>query len=82
MDKVAFGDTGLQVSRLGVGLAEIGQELELDDVDIVVSLINRALDSGVNSSTQALATASAKNYSAVLCRRGVLSMCLRPRPDM
>ena len=48
MEKVAFGDTGLQVSRLGVGLAEIGQELELDDVDIVVSLINRALDSGIN----------------------------------
>ena len=48
MEKVAFGDTGLQVSRLGVGLAEIGQELELSDVDIVVSLINRALDSGIN----------------------------------
>ena len=48
MEKVAFGDTGLQVSQLGVGLAEIGQELELSDVDIVVSLINRALDSGIN----------------------------------
>ena len=31
-----------------MGLAEIGQELELSDVDIVVSLINRALDSGIN----------------------------------
>ena len=69
MDKVAFGDTGLQVSRLGVGLAEIGSELELDDVDIVVSLINRALDSGVNF----LDTSACYNISEELLGRSVSS---------
>ena len=69
MDKVAFGDTGLKVSRLGVGLAEIGQELELDDVDIVVSLINRALDSGVNF----LDTSACYSISEELLGRSVSS---------
>ena len=69
MEKVAFGDTGLQVSRLGVGLAEIGQELELSDVDIVVSLINRALDSGINF----LDTSACYNISEELLGRTVSS---------
>ena len=69
MEKVAFGDTGLQVSRLGVGLAEIGQELQLDDVNIVVSLINRALDSGINF----LDTSACYNISEELLGKSVSS---------
>ncbi len=48
MEKVPFGNTGLQVSRLGVGLAEIGSELQLHDVHVVESLLGRALDNGIN----------------------------------
>lgn len=47
MDKRRLGNTDLLVSRLGVGLAEIG-ELELADADRVARLLNTALDSGVN----------------------------------
>ncbi len=48
MERVPLGKTGLEVSRLGVGLAEIGTELSFDDVDQVSELLNIALDSGIN----------------------------------
>jgi aryl-alcohol dehydrogenase-like predicted oxidoreductase len=44
--KIAIlGKTGLQVSRLGAGLAEIGS---LTDVSVAGRLLNTALDSGIN----------------------------------
>ena len=48
MDKVKFGDTGLEVTRLGVGLAEIGSELSMSEVDQAGSVLNSALDAGIN----------------------------------
>lgn len=48
MDKVKFGNTGLEVTRLGVGLAEIGSELNMSEVDQAGSVLNSALDAGIN----------------------------------
>ncbi len=48
MDKVTLGNTGLQVTRLGVGLAEIGNELSIEEAEQAGALLNAALDRGVN----------------------------------
>jgi hypothetical protein len=48
MEMRAFGNTGLQVSRLGLGLSEIGQILSMEDLDQAGRVINTALDNGVN----------------------------------
>jgi len=47
MEKRKLGSTDLEVSRLGVGLAEIGS-LGLDQVDTVARLLGTALDNGIN----------------------------------
>ena len=47
MQLVPLGNTGLQITRLGVGLAEIGN-LGLDEVEEVGRVLNTALDFGVN----------------------------------
>jgi aryl-alcohol dehydrogenase-like predicted oxidoreductase len=46
METRVLGRTGLKVSRLGVGLAEIG-ELELDEAKLAAEVLNLALDSGI-----------------------------------
>lgn len=48
MEKVKFGNTGLEVTRLGVGLAEIGSELTMSEVDQAADVLNGALDAGIN----------------------------------
>lgn len=48
MQMVEFGKTGYTVSRLGAGLAEIGMELDFDDVEQAGSVLNNALDMGIN----------------------------------
>jgi aryl-alcohol dehydrogenase-like predicted oxidoreductase len=48
LEKVPLGKTGLEVSRLGVGLAEIGMELSFDEVNQAGDVLNRALDAGIN----------------------------------
>ncbi len=48
MQTVDFGETGYTVSRLGAGLAEIGSELDFDDVEQAGSVLNNALDLGIN----------------------------------
>lgn len=45
MEKTKFGDTGLQVSRLGLGLSEIGTDADQARAREVLTI---ALDSGVN----------------------------------
>jgi len=45
METTALGKTGLQVSRLGAGLAEIGA---LDDLSTASRVLNAALDGGIN----------------------------------
>ena len=46
LEKVAFGSTGLQVSRIGLGAGKIGSP-NLSDAD-AEKLLNTALDSGIN----------------------------------
>ena len=48
METVKFGNTGLEVTRLGVGLAEIGSELTMSEVDQAADVLNGALDAGIN----------------------------------
>ena len=48
MQTVDFGKTGYTVSRLGAGLAEIGSELDFDDVEQAGNVLNNALDLGIN----------------------------------
>ncbi|MDP6666485.1 MAG: aldo/keto reductase [Dehalococcoidia bacterium] len=48
MQTVQFGNTGFATSRLGVGLAEVGNELSLDDQAQASSVLNTALDRGIN----------------------------------
>jgi aryl-alcohol dehydrogenase-like predicted oxidoreductase len=42
-----LGNTGLKVSRLGAGLAEIGEELTMADVERAGRVLNTALDGGI-----------------------------------
>ena len=48
MERRPLGRTGLQVSRLGVGLAEIGFQLALADQARAAEVLNAALDGGIN----------------------------------
>jgi len=48
MQTRTLGKTDLQISRLGMGLAEIGFELTPADVDQAGALLNGALDAGIN----------------------------------
>ncbi len=47
METRIFGNTGLTVSRLGIGLAEIGFELTLEEISAASDVLNTALDSGI-----------------------------------
>ena len=46
MESTTLGNTGLEVSRLGLGLAEIGS-LSLNDLAQAASVLNQALDNGI-----------------------------------
>ena len=48
MNKVPLGNTSMTVSRLGIGLAEIGFELSLDHTKQAGELLSKALDNGIN----------------------------------
>ena len=48
METSRLGKTGYEVGRLGIGLSEVGFNLELTDVEQARSVINQALDNGVN----------------------------------
>ena len=48
MEIKRLGKTDLKVGRLGIGLSEVGFNLEMADVDQVRDVINKALDNGVN----------------------------------
>jgi aryl-alcohol dehydrogenase-like predicted oxidoreductase len=48
MEKRILGRTGLSVSHLGVGLAEIGYQLTLADETQAANVLNTALDAGIN----------------------------------
>ena len=48
METTSFGSTGLTVSRLGLGLAEISGLVAGVDRELASALLNEALDSGIN----------------------------------
>ncbi len=48
MERTVFGKTGLNVSRLGIGLSEIGFNLGRNDLDQAAQVMNSALDAGIN----------------------------------
>ncbi len=48
MEMATLGRTGLRVSRLGVGLVEIGIQLTEGETDLAGRLLNIALDGGIN----------------------------------
>jgi aryl-alcohol dehydrogenase-like predicted oxidoreductase len=48
MEMATLGRTGLKVSRLGVGLVEIGFQLSEGEVDLAGRLLNIALEGGIN----------------------------------
>ncbi len=66
MERRILGKTGLEVSRLGLGLAQIGA-FPLDDADRVGALIHAALDNGINF----LDTAASYRNSEELIGRAV-----------
>ena len=48
MDIVQLGNTDLKVSRLGIGLVEIGIQLTEEDKDQAYNVLNTALEGGIN----------------------------------
>jgi aryl-alcohol dehydrogenase-like predicted oxidoreductase len=48
MERRTLGKTGLEVSRLGAGLAEIGNRLTFEQIDQAAGVLNTALDNGIN----------------------------------
>lgn len=48
MDKNKLGKTDLMVSRLGVGLSELGSDIRREEESRAKRLLNTALDSGIN----------------------------------
>lgn len=48
MQMTTLGNTGLKVSRLGAGLAEIGEQLTIADIEQASQVLNAALDGGIN----------------------------------
>lgn len=48
MQKQMLGNTGLEVSRLGAGLSEIGSQLTLAEEGQAGQVLNAALDAGIN----------------------------------
>ena len=48
MEMNPLANTGLSVSRLGVGLARIGYELTMSDIEEAGQVLNTALDEGIN----------------------------------
>lgn len=48
MEMRTLGQTGLQISRLGIGLAEIGYELTQASEAQAAAVLNTALDGGIN----------------------------------
>ena len=69
MESRTLGRTNLKISRLGLGLAEIGDAISLKKTDQVHKLLNAALDAGINF----LDTAACYNSSEEIIGRTIAS---------
>ena len=71
MESTTLGRTGLEVSRLGLGLAEIG-DLSMSDLPQAASVLNHALDSGITFLDTSACYGNSEELvgSAVAHRRG------------
>ena len=67
MKQATLGRTGLQVSRLGAGLSEIGSRLTFGEESTASQVLNTALDAGINF----LDTAACYNISEELIGRTI-----------
>jgi aryl-alcohol dehydrogenase-like predicted oxidoreductase len=67
MQTVPFGNTGFNASRLGVGLSEIGSQLSISDQGQATTMLNTALDAGINF----LDTSACYGISEILVGKGV-----------
>ena len=67
MQKRILGKTGLEVSRLGVGLSEIGYHLTFAEEERASQVLNTALDAGINF----LDTSACYNISEELIGRTI-----------
>jgi aryl-alcohol dehydrogenase-like predicted oxidoreductase len=67
MERRILGKTGLEASRLGLGLAEIGHQLTLAEQNQAATVLNTALDQGINF----LDTAACYGISEELIGRSV-----------
>ena len=47
MEKRVLGNTGMEVSRLGIGLAAIGEEETFDNIKTVETVLKTALNEGI-----------------------------------
>ena len=68
MERRYLGKTGLLVSRLGVGLAEIGHFSPASDVSLISQLVNTAIEHGLNF----FDTASCYGHSEELLGKALL----------
>jgi aryl-alcohol dehydrogenase-like predicted oxidoreductase len=48
METTTLGKTGLEITRLGIGLSEIGSILSNADTKTASDVLNAALDQGIN----------------------------------
>ena len=48
MENNIFGKTGINVSKLGLGLAEVGFQLGFDGYKEADNILNYSLDNGIN----------------------------------
>ena len=82
MEYNQLGKTGLKVSRLGVGISEIGFNLTLDDEKQASDVLNSALDQGINFFDTAACYGLGKSSSGEPCPAGGKSSSLPAKPGM
>lgn len=80
MDRVKLGKTGLEISRLGIGLSEIGSILTNEDEKTAAAVLNTALDNGINFLDTAACYGLSEDFVGGRFPTGETSTCWRPKP--
>ena len=79
MNTTALGRTGLEVSRLGFGLAEIGSLQAADGEAQAGRLLNAAIDSGINFLHPSFADIGGDGYDHSNPRGQQFGLCSTPQ---